>query len=84
MITSTDYAELLSNIEMGFYEVLETESNNLQLIIIQEKGNIITNLEDETNQAVSMLSLKTFKSIDLKELNNYINQVWYYNQQEKY
>ena len=84
MLTLTSYKELTDNIEMGLYEVLETESNNLQLIIIQEKGNIITSLEDETSRAISVLSLKTFKSKDLKELNNYINQVWYYNQQAKY
>ena len=84
MLTLTSYKELTDNIEMGLYEVLETESNNLQLIIIQEKGNIITSLEDETSRAISVLSLKTFKSKDLKELNNYINQVWYYNKQSKY
>lgn len=83
MITLTSYEELIDNIEMGLYEVLETEANNLQLTIIQEKGNIITSLEDETSRAVSMLSPKEFKSKDLKELNNYINQVWYYNQQQK-
>ena len=83
MITLTSYEELIDNIEMGLYEVLEIEANNLQLTIIQEKGNIITSLENETCRAVSMLSPKEFKSKDLKELNNYINKVWYYNQQQK-
>ena len=81
MITSTDYKELADNIEKGLYEILDIEIDGIQLIIVQEKGKVITSLESETIEASHLLSLENFNKKDLKELNTYINQVHYYNQQ---
>lgn len=84
MITLTDFKELQSSLELDLYELLDTEMDGLQLTIVQEQGNVVVHLQDEENEAFHMMTLSDFKSKNLKNLNNYINHVWYYNQQEKY
>ena len=80
MINEQLMEELISSLDMGLYTLLEVIIDDRHLITYNEDDIVIiviTDLEDNT-QAMGALEQARLREMDMKELNRYINQVWYY------
>lgn len=72
--------EILENIKDGFYEVLECKYGDYNLTILKEREKIITYLQDEYGESSGLCDVESFiNSIKNKKLENYIDEVLYYN-----
>ena len=72
--------ELKSSLDMELYTLIEVTVDERHLIMYNEDDTVIimiVDLEDDT-QAVGSLEQARLRAMDMRELNRYINHVWYY------
>lgn len=72
--------EILENIKDGFYEILECKYGDYNLTILKENEKIVIHLQDEFGESSNFCDVERFINlIKNKKLENYIDEVLYYN-----
>lgn len=77
-ITEIEFEDMLNSLEMGLYEVLETDCEDTSIKVFFEAGKVTTVLEDDETLASNRIDLEVFQEFDFEALNKYFNNVWFY------